>query len=425
MFKLAIINLQRTKIRTILTGATIVIGICSLFLILSLNAGISRTVFSSAEKNNPLNQITIHPPSSNNIITSLLGVTRESPINDETIAELSKLPNIKEVYSETAYLSPSAIEVNMFGQKLQTDGLIFGVPYSFVSDSIKSESDWTPTNQPYPAIVSRKLLDIYNLSVAQPQSLPQVTEEMIIGQEIDIYLGYSSFFIPFSKKEDAPRIRAKITGFSDKTNLVGVTLPEQLVQNLNKEKDPTYQNQYINLYAIADSPENVEKIAHNIEENFDLETTYLQKTYSQIQSNIIYLSLGLALISIIILTVSALSIANSFFANINERVNEIGILRSIGADQRSIATLFLTEAGLLGLINGLIGVILAITLIPIINSTTLSFIPDISTKPTNLFHISLLTAAGMPIFSLIFSLIAAYIPSRTAANMNTIEALNK
>jgi putative ABC transport system permease protein len=45
-----------------------------------------------------------------------------------------------------------------------------------------------------------------------------------------------------------------------------------------------------------------------------------------------------------------------------ERKKEIGLMKSIGAENRSIITLFLSEATIIGIIGGLIGFIIGIIL---------------------------------------------------------------
>ena len=63
-----------------------------------------------------------------------------------------------------------------------------------------------------------------------------------------------------------------------------------------------------------------------------------------------------ALISVLILIVSAINIAHTFFMIIAERRREIGILRAIGANRLHIAGMILGEAALLGLLGGVLGV---------------------------------------------------------------------
>ena len=68
-----------------------------------------------------------------------------------------------------------------------------------------------------------------------------------------------------------------------------------------------------------------------------------------------YLLIGVASIVFI---VSGIGIMNVMFASVAERTKEIGILKSIGANQKSILWQFLLESFLLTLLGSVIGVII-------------------------------------------------------------------
>jgi len=64
------------------------------------------------------------------------------------------------------------------------------------------------------------------------------------------------------------------------------------------------------------------------------------------------------IIALVSLLVGALGIANVMLVSVTERTREIGIRRSLGANRLHILVQFLTEAVLLGIIGGLLGVLL-------------------------------------------------------------------
>jgi len=66
---------------------------------------------------------------------------------------------------------------------------------------------------------------------------------------------------------------------------------------------------------------------------------------------------GIAGISLV---VAAVSIFNVMMMSVNERIREIGILKSIGVKRREISRMFLYEAAILGFIGSLIGGILSL-----------------------------------------------------------------
>ena len=67
--------------------------------------------------------------------------------------------------------------------------------------------------------------------------------------------------------------------------------------------------------------------------------------------------IGIAAISLV---VGGIGIMNSMYTSVLERTREIGIMKSIGAKNKNILTIFLIESGLLGLVGGLFGVAIGI-----------------------------------------------------------------
>ncbi|MBF0846145.1 FtsX-like permease family protein, partial [Streptococcus danieliae] len=59
------------------------------------------------------------------------------------------------------------------------------------------------------------------------------------------------------------------------------------------------------------------------------------------------------------LVVSSIMIGILTYVSVVERTKEIGILRAIGARKKDITRIFNAEAGLVGLISGLTGVLIA------------------------------------------------------------------
>ncbi|WP_323191365.1 ABC transporter permease [Halostella sp. PRR32] len=63
-------------------------------------------------------------------------------------------------------------------------------------------------------------------------------------------------------------------------------------------------------------------------------------------------------IAVISLVVGAIGIANIMLVSVTERTREIGIMKAVGAQNRDVLTLFLTEAAILGVIGAVGGTVL-------------------------------------------------------------------
>src|SRR5262249_34028717 len=66
---------------------------------------------------------------------------------------------------------------------------------------------------------------------------------------------------------------------------------------------------------------------------------------------------AMAFISLVALGVAALGITNTMVTNVLERVREIGVMKAVGARDRQILGMFLSEGALLGLLGGLLGLL--------------------------------------------------------------------
>lgn len=83
----------------------------------------------------------------------------------------------------------------------------------------------------------------------------------------------------------------------------------------------------------------------------------LAKQFDEMQRIMVYFYLGLGVVGIIALVTASLGIINTLVMSITERRREIGILKSLGADDSDIRRLFLVESGVIGVIGASAGVV--------------------------------------------------------------------
>jgi putative ABC transport system permease protein len=124
------------------------------------------------------------------------------------------------------------------------------------------------------------------------------------------------------------------------------------------------------------------------------------------------MSLLLGAVASISLVVGGIGIMNIMLVSVTERTREIGIRMAIGAKQRNILLQFLTEAVLLTLFGGIIGMILGMA--------GAFAISKLFQWPTLISHQAILLAF---IFSAAVGVFFGFYPARTAARLNPIDAL--
>ena len=122
-------------------------------------------------------------------------------------------------------------------------------------------------------------------------------------------------------------------------------------------------------------------------------------------------------LSSISLIVAAVAIVNVMLMSVKERTREIGILRSIGTLKRQVLQMFIYEAGIIGLVGSLIGVIFSCIAGPIVlymmtNSLSLMLAPEVFCY----------IPAGI-LIGVAVCVIAGLYPALHAANLNPVEAM--
>ncbi|MFT4868272.1 MAG: putative ABC transport system permease protein [Candidatus Nanohaloarchaea archaeon] len=181
--------------------------------------------------------------------------------------------------------------------------------------------------------------------------------------------------------------------------------------------------------AVVDSGFSQEEVANNIEEemrndrnmqegdeNFEVTTPQdILSSLNSILSIVQGIVVGLASIALL---VGSIGIMNTMYMSINERTQEIGAMKAIGASERQIQLLFLMEAGLIGLIGGLIGAGFGI------------LVSEIAVFATaDLASITLVRGYGFPLiagsitFSTLIGFVSGYVPARQASKLDPADAL--
>jgi len=119
------------------------------------------------------------------------------------------------------------------------------------------------------------------------------------------------------------------------------------------------------------------------------------------------------------LVVSSIMIGVITLISVQERTKEIGILRAIGASKRNVSSMFTAETVIIGFASGLLGVLVTYGLCIPINMilVALTGIPNLrAILPVDV-------AVTLIVISMLLTLIAGIIPSRSAARKDPVVAL--
>lgn len=126
------------------------------------------------------------------------------------------------------------------------------------------------------------------------------------------------------------------------------------------------------------------------------------------------------------LFVAALGITNTMVMSIYERTREIGVMKVIGAQLGDIKRLFLFEAGIIGFVGGVMGILFSYLVSFILNSTGMSLMGDMYGSGQTASKISViplwLVLAAL-LFSTVVGVAAGYYPALRAMKLSALEAI--
>lgn len=155
------------------------------------------------------------------------------------------------------------------------------------------------------------------------------------------------------------------------------------------------------------------------EEDFTVESP--EQTLKNLDSTLFAIQIFVYVIAGISIVVGGIGIANTMYTSVVERTKQIGIMKAIGAQRKTIFTLFLLESGFLGVVGGIFGIVLGSLL-----AYGLAFVGT-QVFGTSLIRVSLswFLLLGALAFSFLIGTIAGLLPAVQASKLIPVEALRK
>jgi len=404
-FRIALLGLTANKLRSILTMLGITIGVAAVIVLVSLGQAV-ETFVRNQFLGLGTNLILVSPREAT--LTDMRSGTANMVLtmrDYEALSDISRVPDALNVMPQMNFNRPVSVEGR------QANGRLRGVTEAFVP--MRNRDVVAGRFLEREDIEGQARVAVIGLTVVErffPDTYP-------IGQNIRIS---DVTFRVIGVME-----RAGGSGFGgDENDLIWIPI-STAQSRLNTGRDASGQKRVTSILVQARDAESVDLVASQVrqtlrearnisfrdEDTFQIFTqTDLLESVGQITG---LLTIFLGIIAGISLLVGGIGIMNIMLVTVTERTREIGLRKAVGAQKRDILLQFLTEATVLSMVGGAIGIGIAFA-----GSLAVSLLSADLSVTIQLSSVLLATmiSIGIGVFFGIY-------PANRAAALNPIDAL--
>ncbi|HEY8888981.1 MAG TPA: ATP-binding cassette domain-containing protein [Clostridium sp.] len=435
--KMSLRNAWLKKGRTLATAIGTSIGICGISLAIAITSGTTSAVNNQIKGIFPTNAITVG-----------LKENTDKPLKDIKPVKYSDINSVM------------SLDKNIYAYNFQIGGQ--GIPvatfYSLDKNLIKDEklmskmSDQATREKLIMMMAPGVLADVKN--DIQYGTLPKVgsTNEIVIslstakdleknGGDLKSLIG-KDIYVRYLKQDsnphndqggvpEVPIVKTwKIAGIANTTTLMDTyyatsTWPISFYEKQFKIDKTTLESTAFVLYSSNNKDLDTEVQKLNSSQNkytFDLTAKTISAQVDGAMKQIRYALMGFSGISIL---VAALMISIVVYISVLERINEIGILRAVGARKRDILNVFVAESFIIGVLSAGLGLLFTLGVSKLINTAVYGFLKNISENAPymEVAKLPLADAGLILLFCVLLSMISGFYPSLKASKMDPIDAL--
>lgn len=157
---------------------------------------------------------------------------------------------------------------------------------------------------------------------------------------------------------------------------------------------------------------------------------YLEQVTSSFSSIVDTFSSVVFIFSLVSIFIAIILTAILTYISVLERKREIGLLRSLGARRRDISAMFITEAGIIGVVAGILGVALCYALSPLVARIVVNMIDMANTKilkpsASTFSHVQPWLIPVLFVGAILVGVVASLIPALIAGKKKPAESLRE
>ena len=456
---LALYNLRRNTMRTILTSLGVAVGIGSLAAMISFAQGITGNISRSMENNDIFTGITATSRSfdlddpgtrSNNIFSQ--DKKPEVPLNDSVIDYIRSWQEVSIAFPVVS--KPATIQIAGRSVKASLKAVPMEMGEYPPFANITRGRFFNKADEPK-VIVSRQMLqqmhiilDDDNDNIGLGGDLLTLPPDSVLGAELTIITKvFDAKKLDFAnpRKGELPLsneyTKLQIVGIIDNGAFSSgvfsgsdVCLPSKAIdyvpcidlRSIYDIMDGKMDSKakYGSVHIRVNEHKNLKTVKYKLEE-MGLQVFSVGDKLDDIEHIFLMLDSIFAAVGVIALLVSVLGIVNTLIMAIYERRKEIGIMKSLGGTQWQIKLIFYVEAALIGLIGGVCGVAGGKLASQAASSFANTQIGKIIGCNLEFFDFSWTLAFAAILFSVVISVAASIYPANRAASIDPLDALRR
>lgn len=435
------------KVRSLLTALGIIFGVAAVIAMLAIGNGAQQEILAQI-KLVGVNNIVIKPiieqeeekiaestgakkekkkfspgltmRDVNSITQTIPGISRLSP---EIILNTYVIRNGVRRSAKLVGVDPHYFDIFNFelyqGKHFSSEQLKIGAPVCVVGSSIKAK--FFPTEDPIGKTikVGPHWLTIVGVLKERYVSQNSISKLGIRDFNMDIYAPLQTVLVRYRNRDiiSAEALRKEAQKGGGMVVIVGGNAEEETDEKQAESKNYHQLDRLVIQVAETEKLQSVAEIIsrmltrrHYEVVDFEIEIPELLLKQQQRTNDIFNYVLGA--IAGISLLVGGIGIMNIMLASVLERIKEIGLRLSIGAQKSDVVQQFLFEAIMISVSGGLIGVLLGVTLAYLVS--TFANIPTIISFSSIILSFGVAASVG---------LIFGIAPARRAANQDPITSL--
>lgn len=447
-------NLYRRKGRTALTVSGVVIGCCSIVIMISIGIGMKESQDKMLSEMGELTTINVSPAPGNS--------RDKRKLNKEAAAAIGAIPHVTLAAPKVALPMDGIRLVSGPNDRYQTENTtLIGIPDdAFEQIGYQLLDGKYPSKKQYEVIAGQyfafqfsdtkrpegyNTVDYWGNPNAKPYFEPgkEALRMLLAESEKSQNMGLGN-------DVDPPVIeQAKKSNLLQKLTVVGrikedymkgeetsgglimrLTDLQTLQKEVLKKKGKKMPTEYSQLIVRADHVSHVAKVEQEIK-NMGFQTSSMESIRKPMEKEARQKQLMLGGLGAISLLVAAIGIANTMIMSITERTREIGIMKALGCSISDIRGEFLIEAAIIGLLGGLVGIVISVLVSFIMNLSTsgasMDSLPAIigvlTEKGSRLSVIPLWLCGFALLFSVFIGVAAGYYPANKAVRISALEAI--